>query len=93
MPPQPNRSELGDAVRRQAAASRQKTAQARPAAKLSPEEKIQQQLLAKIKRLNFKLSKAKSVAVAMEHSATRNNDISARQVEGWAKDIINIINN
>lgn len=91
MPPQPNRSELANAAKKQVAATRQKAAQGRPV--IGAEEKIRQQLLAKIKRLNLKLSKAKSVAVSMEHASTRNNEVSARQVESWAKDLINIINN
>lgn len=59
---------------------------------LTPEQRAQKQLIAKIKRLNMKLAKVKAVAVDMHGKSTKANEFSARQVEKWSKDILSIIN-
>lgn len=59
---------------------------------LSPEEKQKQQLLAKIKRLNVKLSRVKDVAVNMSNIASRTNEVSSRELELYAKRIIDLLN-
>jgi len=72
-------------------------APARPAApasraQLTPEQRQQQMLLKKIKRLNDKLAKIKGVAVNMHTTSTRTNEVSARQVEAWSQKILAELN-
>lgn len=59
---------------------------------VTPEEKAHQRTLAKVKRLNLKLSKIKAISINMSTIATRNNAISSRQVEAWSKQIRDILN-
>lgn len=56
-------------------------------------EKAHQRSLAKIKRLNIKLSKIKSITVNMSTVASKTNQVSSRQVEDWAKKVLAILNN
>lgn len=59
---------------------------------LTLEEKKIRSLLAKVKRLNMKLSKAKDVSVHMQNIANRTNQVSSRQVEDWSKQLNKVIN-
>jgi hypothetical protein len=59
---------------------------------LTETEKREQILLAKIKRLNLKLSKVKAISVNMGSIASRTNEVSSRQVEDWSKKINVILN-
>jgi hypothetical protein len=59
---------------------------------VTPEEKAHQRTLAKVKRLNTKLSKIKAISINMSTIATRNNAVSSRQVEAWSKQIRDILN-
>lgn len=77
---------------RKPAAAGQTPATAGQKKPLTPEQKIQRQLIAKVKRLNLKLSKVKAVAVDMHTKSSKANEFSARQVEKWSKDILSIIN-
>ena len=61
-------------------------------AQLTDAQKREQQLLAKIKRLNLKLAKVKSVAVSMSTISNRHNEVSATQTNAWAKTILDTIN-
>jgi hypothetical protein len=91
-------------VRPATASPASRTAAQRPAAPAQPAkkqaarpavtetEKAHQRALAKIKRLNMKLSKIKGIAVNMESIANRSNEVSARQVEDWGKKINTILN-
>lgn len=58
---------------------------------LTPQQKVEQMYLKKVKRLNLKLTKVKQVAVTMLQMSRRHNDISSHQVEVWAKQILNIL--
>jgi hypothetical protein len=58
----------------------------------TPEEKAHQRTLAKVKRLNQKLSKIKAISVNMAVISNRNNTISSRQVEAWSKQIRDVLN-
>ena len=72
--------------------------QAAPAKKQAPRpavseaEKAHQRALAKIKRLNLKLSKIKDISVNMGSVANRTNEVSSRQVDDWSKKINVILN-
>lgn len=60
----------------------------------APKTHEQQQLVLaskKIKRLNGKLARTRDIAVAMVTKSHRSNEISAREVERWAKDILKLI--
>jgi len=59
---------------------------------LSESQRREQQLLAKIKRLNLKLSRVKAVSVHMGNIADRTNEVSSRQVEDWSKKINSALN-
>lgn len=59
---------------------------------LTPEQKAQRQIVAKVRRLNLKLSKVKEIASSMNDKSSKANQFSARQVESWAKEILSIIN-
>ena len=82
------------ATQRSAAAAQRQPAAAQPAKKqaVTETEKAHQRALAKIKRLNMKLSKIKGIAVNMESIANRTNEVSSRQVEDWGKKINTILN-
>lgn len=59
---------------------------------LTPEQRTQQQLLNKIKRLNLKLAKVKQVAVHMEREASTKNMISAHELRNLSKSLLKILN-
>ena len=59
---------------------------------VTPEEKAHQRALAKVKRLNAKLSQVKIISNQMEAVSKKGQPISTRQVDAWVKNLRAILN-
>lgn len=59
---------------------------------LTPAEREKQIILAKVRRLNLKLSKTKQIAVHMNMISSKNNQVSSGQVAEWSKKLLEILN-